>query len=44
LKIQDGGGRHLEYLENVNNFKLDKYILHWLEKTLAKYNMVARLR
>ena len=44
LKIQDGGGRHLEYRENVNNFKLDKYVLHWLEKTLAKYNMVARLR
>jgi len=24
LKIQDGGGRHLEFLENVNNSVLDK--------------------
>jgi len=28
LKIQDGGGRHLEFRKNVNNFKLDKDILH----------------
>ena len=28
LKIQDGGGRHLEFRKNVNNFGLDKYILH----------------
>jgi len=28
LKIQDGGGRHLEFLKNVNNFRLDKDILH----------------
>jgi len=24
VKIQDGGGRHLEFQENVNNFGLDK--------------------
>ena len=28
LKIQDGGGRHLEFRKNVNNFELDKDILH----------------
>ena len=28
LKIQDGGGRHLEFLNNVNNFLLDNDILH----------------
>jgi len=28
LKIQDGGGRHLEFKKNVNNFGLDKDILH----------------
>jgi len=28
LKIQDGGGRHLEFWKNVNNFGLDKDILH----------------
>jgi len=28
LKIQDGGGRHLEFRKNVNNFLLDKDILH----------------
>ena len=28
LKIQDGGGRHLECWKNVNNFGLDKDILH----------------
>jgi len=28
LKIQDGGGRHLEYRKNVNNFGLYKDILH----------------
>jgi len=28
LKIQDGGGRHLEFRKNVNNFGLDKDILH----------------
>jgi len=28
LKIQDGGGRRLEYRKNVNNFGLDKDILH----------------
>ena len=28
LKIQDGGGRHFEFRKNVNNFGLDKYILH----------------
>ena len=28
LKIQDGGGRHLEFQKNVNNFGLDKDILH----------------
>ena len=28
LKIQDGGGRHLELRKNVNNFGLDKDILH----------------
>jgi len=27
LKIQDGGGRHLESRKNVNNFRLDKDIL-----------------
>ena len=27
-KIQDGGGRHLEFRKNVNNFGLDKGILH----------------
>ena len=28
LKIQDGGGRHLEFRKNVNNFGLEKDILH----------------
>jgi len=28
MKIQDGGGRHLEFLKNVNNFGLEKDILH----------------
>ena len=28
LKIQDGGARHLEFRKNVNNFGLDKDILH----------------
>jgi len=28
LKIQDGGGRHLEFRKNVSNFGLDKDILH----------------
>ena len=28
LKIQDGGGRHLEFRKNVNNFGLDKASLH----------------
>ena len=28
LKIQDGGGRHLECRKNVNNFGMDKDILH----------------
>jgi len=28
LKIQDGGGRHLEFWKKVNNFGLDKDILH----------------
>jgi len=28
LKIPDGGGRHLEFRKNVNNFGLDKDILH----------------
>ena len=28
LKIQDGGGRHLEFRKNVNNFGLDKDISH----------------
>jgi len=28
LKIQDGGGRHLEFRKHVNNFGLDKDILH----------------
>jgi len=28
LKIQDGGGRHLEFWKNVNNFGLEKDILH----------------
>ena len=28
MKIQDGGGRHLEFRKNVNNFGLDKDILH----------------
>jgi len=27
VKIQDGGGRHLEFRKNVNNFGLDKDIL-----------------
>jgi len=27
-KIQDGGGRHLEFPKNVNKFGLDKDILH----------------
>jgi len=26
--IQDGGGRHLEFLKNIHNFGLDKDILH----------------
>jgi len=28
--MQDGGGRHLEFRNNVNNFGLDKHILHQL--------------
>jgi len=28
LKVQDGGGRHLEFRKNVNNSRLDKDILH----------------
>jgi len=28
LKIQDGGGRHLEFQKNINNSGLDKDILH----------------
>ena len=28
LKIQDGGGRHLKFRKNLNNFVLDKDILH----------------
>jgi len=28
LKIQDGGGRHLEFRKNINNFILDNDILH----------------
>ena len=28
LKIEDGGGRHLEFRKNVNKFGLDKDILH----------------
>ena len=28
LKIQDGGGRHLEFRKNVNNFGLDKDTVH----------------
>ena len=28
LKIQDGGGRHLKFRKNVNNFGLDKDIMH----------------
>jgi len=28
LKIQDGGDRHLEFRKNVNNFGLEKDILH----------------
>ena len=28
LKIQDGGGRQLKFRKNVNNFRLDKDILH----------------
>ena len=28
MKIQDGGGRHLEFRKNVNNFGLDKDMLH----------------
>ena len=31
LKIQDGGGRHLEFGKNVNNFGLDKDILHQIK-------------
>ena len=34
LKIQDGGGSHLEFRKNVNNFGLDKDILHqiiWID-------------
>jgi len=27
MKIQDGGGRHLSFWKNVNNFGLDKDIL-----------------
>jgi len=27
-QIQDGGGRHIEFQKNVNNFGLDKDILH----------------
>jgi len=27
-QIQDGGGRHLEFRKNINNFGLDKDILH----------------
>jgi len=34
LKIQDGGGRHLEFRKNVNNFGLDKDILH---QTVGKF-------
>jgi len=28
VKIQDGGGRHLEFRKNVKNFELHKDILH----------------
>ena len=28
LRIQDGGGRHFKFRKNVNNFGLDKDILH----------------
>jgi len=28
MTIQDGGGRHLEFRKNVNNFGLDNDILH----------------
>jgi len=28
LKIQDGGGRHIKFWKNFNNFGLDKDILH----------------
>jgi len=28
LKTQDGGGCHLEFRKNINNFVLDKDILH----------------
>jgi len=28
LKIQDGGVRHFEFRKKINNFGLDKYILH----------------
>jgi len=28
LKIQDGCGRHLEFRKNVNNFRLEKDLLH----------------
>jgi len=28
LKIQDGGGRHLEFRKNVNNFAVHKDIFH----------------
>ena len=44
LKIQDGGGRHLEFRKNVNNSELDKDIctkfdivddLEWLLKVIS---------
>jgi len=38
LKIQDGGGRHLKFRKNVNNFGLDKDISHqiiWDDATLT---------
>jgi len=36
LKIQDGGGRHLKFRKNVNNFGLDKDILHqWTDTSLV---------
>ena len=31
-KIQDGGGRHLEFQKNVNNFGLDKDIIHQITR------------